>query len=626
MLPHRKHPVRQNCPRTAPARRAFGGTLIAPRASAPTIRNVAVSGFDTRRAQLVAAYDAAVAADDVDAMAQAALALTDLQIFGTVPGRLPAFLPRAHERSAGRRRVELAVAIARTWSYGGDPERAAPFVAEALAAPETAADPALLAAALDAQLLTRWGPDDFAERAAITARLEDVVAHLAEAEVRMNAHLWRLTTALEALDIAAVRRQLRGLEALAEETGSPRVAFFAASRRAMYAVLVDDLDLATRALADTVAAGAAAGEADAFALEHAIGAAMIRQRGDAEAAAGVASLAEDFGEREGVLAVTAEAAQLWVLAGDLERARRLLHQLAGDGYDAIPRGVDWLFTVTRLAEVAAACGERALAEQAVEVLTPYAGRGVVDGGAVSLAGVVDDYLALACEAAGLLDEAGAWRARAAAAYRRMGAAWWLRRCESGADVSLVASPDTLVLRPNGGAVWEVGHAGATTLVRELKGFHYLRLLLARPHVPIPARELSDAVAGHAGESIEQRSLDRALDRTALARYRSRLAEIDEDLDASGAAGNAARTERLEQEREALLAELRAAAGLGGRSRVDGSSDERARVAVRKAIAAAVARIEEIDPSLGRLLDVTVTTGSVCSYEPDPDRPITWTLD
>jgi hypothetical protein len=122
--------------------------------------------------------------------------------------------------------------------------------------------------------------------------------------------------------------------------------------------------------------------------------------------------------------------------------------------------------------------------------------------------------------------------------------------------------------------------------------------------------------------VVQPSVEPALDRTALLAYRARLAEIDDDLDVGG---DVARVERLEAEREAILAELRAAAGLGGRARVSGSSDERARVAVRKAIAAAIDRVRGVDASLGRLLEVTVSTGTVCCYEPDPDRPITWHL-
>jgi hypothetical protein len=47
--------------------------------------------------------------------------------------------------------------------------------------------------------------------------------------------------------------------------------------------------------------------------------------------------------------------------------------------------------------------------------------------------------------------------------------------------------------------------------------------------------------------------------------------------------------------------------------------------VRKAIVAALARIAETDPWLGRFLRDRVRTGIACRYETDPDRPVRWVL-
>jgi hypothetical protein len=503
------------------------------------------------------------------------------------------------------------------------PERAEPFVAEALAAPETADDPSLLAAALDAQLLTKWGARDFDERALITQRLEDVVAHVADPEVQMNAYLWRLTTALEALDIVAVRRQLRGLEALAEETSSDRVRFFAASRRAMYALLVGDVDLAERALADTIAAGEAAAEPDTFALEHALTASIARQRGDRETAAKEAAVFEEYSEREGVTVVAAEGALIWVAAGESDRAARLLRELAPDGFDGIADGVDWMFTVTCLTEVAAALGDQRICERAIAALTPYAGRGIVDAGAVKFGGIVDDYLAMASDVVGTRKAAAAWRESAAAAYRRMGASWLHRRIETAPTVAVGPSVGGAVLRPGPGGVWEVGREGATLQMRELKGLQYLRLLLQRPGVSVSAADLSDAVAGHSGAGIREAGTP-LLDRQAAAAYRRRLAELDDTEQIAG--GDVEKLKRIDAERAQLVEELRSASGLGGRSRTTGSTDERARVAVRKAVANAIDRIAEVDAALARLLTDTVATGASCRYDPDPSRPISWRLD
>jgi hypothetical protein len=83
---------------------------------------------------------------------------------------------------------------------------------------------------------------------------------------------------------------------------------------------------------------------------------------------------------------------------------------------------------------------------------------------------------------------------------------------------------------------------------------------------------------------------------------------------------------LRAERGALLDELARATGLGGRTRTAGSSQERARVAVKKAISTATARIATIDGPLGRHLQTRIHTGLNCSYEPDPADDLDWDLD
>jgi hypothetical protein len=86
-----------------------------------------------------------------------------------------------------------------------------------------------------------------------------------------------------------------------------------------------------------------------------------------------------------------------------------------------------------------------------------------------------------------------------------------------------------------------------------------------------------------------------------------------------------RSAGLTAEREALLAQVSAATGLGGRPRSTGSGAERARVTVRKAIAAGIEAIHAADPVVARHLTTHVRTGLTCRYEPDPDAPVSWRL-
>jgi hypothetical protein len=586
----------------------------------------AAGDFGAAREAGFAAFSVAQLADRADGMAEAALELAQGHRFGTHPGRIPAFLHEAYTRADGTTRIRLAVALARTWAYGNDPGRAVPFAEEAVAAAERLSDPELLVDALDAQLLVSWGPDQFDERARITIRLESAAAHVMDVEARMSAHLWRVTTALEALDPVPVARQLRALDGLAEESGAARVRFFAAARRGMHSLLIGDIPIARECLAAAEQAGIEAGEPDTEAIVHTLRAWIARQLDDRPTLAAEAAIFEAFGLAEGIPSVAAESAVLWLAAGENARARDLLEQLAGAEFAEIPRDVDWLYTLTMLTEVAAGTGAVRLVERGVTMLEPYAGRGVMNGGAVAFAGVVDDFLRIGCAALGRDQEAHEWAGTAAAAYHRLNATWWLKRIEQGSpsDSRGPRAASVVHLYPSGAGIWTVGAEGATRPVRDMKGLHYLRLLLGRPGVDISALDLSSEIAGHAG--VAEAGLGELVDRQALAAYRRRLADLDAELDEAAAWADEGRRARAQLERDALVDHLAGAAGLSGRQRLIGGSAERARVAVRKAIAGAVDRLEGDDRALARLLRDSVRTGTTCRYEPDPGRPVRWLLE
>ena len=577
------------------------------------------------QAALIRAFREARDAGDAGLMAQAALNLPSSQHFGAHPGQVPALVHEAYAAAAEpASRSRLAAALARAWVYGGDAERAARFADEAVELAERIGDPQILAGALDAALLARWGPDALIERLTLSGRLADTAAHLTEPEPRLSAHLWRLTTAWECLDVVAVQRQLRALDLLATETASVRVAFFATSRRAMHALAAGELDAADELIARTAEIGAASAEPDLEAVVHSLAASRAERAGDLDALRREAAAFQAYGAGEGVPSVSAEAAVFWLEANEPDRALELLHQLAGGGLDAVPRDVDFLLTVASLVRVGSALRQEDVAADGIRLLEPYAGRAVLNAGAVTFHGVVDDYLFRACQALGRPEEAR-WRAAAGSCYQRMGASWWRGRL---AGPGLAAAPPAgpvVQLRPDAGSGWVFGPDGATVRLAGLRGLHYLHHLLRCPGTDVSALDLAAAVAGHAGTVVAETGGD-IIDRQALAAYRTRLRDIDDELAEAQSWGDQARLGRLQLEREALLGEVGAATGLAGRSRQFGSAAERARVAVRKAIAAALARIEQHDPALGRLLRDTVRTGASCRYDPDPARPVSWLLD
>lgn len=91
----------------------------------------------------------------------------------------------------------------------------------------------------------------------------------------------------------------------------------------------------------------------------------------------------EYGAGQGLPSVSAEAAVLWLEAGEPEPARELLHQLAGDGLASVPRDVDFLLTTVSLVQVAAALRADGIAADGVRLLEPYAGRAVLNAGAVT---------------------------------------------------------------------------------------------------------------------------------------------------------------------------------------------------------------------------------------------------
>ncbi|MFG3601643.1 ATP-binding protein [Micromonospora chersina] len=188
-----------------------------------------------------------------------------------------------------------------------------------------------------------------------------------------------------------------------------------------------------------------------------------------------------------------------------------------------------------------------------------------------------------------------------------------------------AEPGTTAVpefRPEG-AVWRLAYGGTVVHLPDAKGLHDLRLLLGRPGVEVPAVELLDPAAGPELVAARRLGGDPVLDDEAKARYRQHLRRLDDEIDRAAVRDDASRLAALDAERAALLDQLRAAAGLAGRSRRLGDEAERARKAVTARIRDTLRRIDERHPVLGAHLRESVTTGGTCRYL--PTQPVPWRL-
>ena len=189
--------------------------------------------------------------------------------------------------------------------------------------------------------------------------------------------------------------------------------------------------------------------------------------------------------------------------------------------------------------------------------------------------------------------------------------------DDGTESAVAALPDDTNLWRREGDLWRLRFAGREAMLAHRKGLEDLALLISQPMREVSAVELrgggDEAEAGSGGGA------DDALDEKARAQYAARLREIDAELAEAEARHDAAASERVEAEREALIDELRRATGLGGRSRRIGDPGERARKAVSARIRDAIARVREAHPELADHLDASVSTGLTCVYRPDAAR-------
>jgi predicted ATPase len=202
------------------------------------------------------------------------------------------------------------------------------------------------------------------------------------------------------------------------------------------------------------------------------------------------------------------------------------------------------------------------------------------------------------------------------------AALALARAELQAVASDAAAAPTEPARPQAvlrveGEAWLVSFEGSTVRVANAKGLGDLAVLLGRPGREVHCLELAGTpgVEGDAGPR---------LDAEAKRQYQARVQELQEELEEALAHHDPERAERLRAELEAIADQLASAFGLGGRERRLGDAAERARSTVTRRLRAAISRLAELHPALGRHLRSSIRTGFYCVY--DPERPTRWRVE
>ncbi|MGR6924010.1 hypothetical protein ACU635_57935 [[Actinomadura] parvosata] len=326
-------------------------------------------------------------------------------------------------------------------------------------------------------------------------------------------------------------------------------------------------------------------------------------------------------------------------AGDRRTAEGLLARLRGT---ELPRSSTWMTSMYFMGEAAHLLRDTETAAYVYAALTPFADLPVIAGHGVTCLGSAHHPLGVAALTLGDAGRAvehlrtavrqnlalGHWPATVLSRHR-LGQALALKgdpgdegpgAAREAAELGMVLpkasvrpdAPRGLCRCRRRGVHWLLELDGRSALVGHSVGMGYLAALMANPGQEIPAIDLAaGAQAARSTASSEQPVLDDVARRT----YKERLARLEGEIDELESMHDLERAAALRIERDWLLVELTAATGIGGRARPFAGSEERARIAVGKAIWRAVDRVAAVDAAIGEELRGTVRTGARCCYQP-----------
>lgn len=497
-----------------------------------------------------------------------------------------------------------------------------------------------------------WGlyTAPLARRIELMEELEDRALRAEDLPQALRAHTALALYRIEGADFPAFERETDAMLALSREVGHPRDRWRALLLASMRALAKGDFLESDRHVTE---AGQLAGLVDdaAFSLAFAMHDVFRKrfQRRDAEAKASLAEAeahARDLAEP--VLQIAVMRAAWAGRAEDADEARRAIALLA-------PRPPllwsDPSFAVL-VAEAYALAGTDDERRAIREALTTSGSREAVcdpiayvyEGTTARLCGLLDASLGDLASAEKKLEEAhadavarghvpwiaqtayelakitlrqsrsaDAWSTKAAGIARELGMPDLER---SAAAMFGDVAPEAQALAPacaieRRGAEWAITFGEKTITVKHTRGVQILARLVERPEEEIHVL----ALASDEGTSAPETDAGEHLDARAIADYRRRVAELDEEIDEAERLADAGRLAKRRAERDTLLAELSRAVGLGGRRRAAASASERARVNVQRRLKDAIARISEADPAAGRYFERAVRTGTFCCFRP-----------
>ena len=606
---------------------------------------------------------------------------------GIVDYQLISLIEEALADSGSGDTQERALLLARLavdvyWSRNRD--RALQLGREAVEMARRVGDSATLIAVLNLRQWMLWGPANLEQRLATATEMVSIAREAKDWEALLGAHRARLGALLEMGEIQEVDAEIAAIENIARgigpSTGSVE------RYRVMRALMRGELDDAERWLARLLPIAQQRDDRQLLFTHAGQLGALLVERGRAPELSPI--LSGTSSEVPQLPVVRMAMAVMYARTDRIAQARAEFEYLAPDDFAPVPEDWNWLGTLAHLAEVCVRVGDLERMPILYRMLAPYAGRSATLGYGDVYYNSVSHYLALLSVAMGQFDRAQREFESSLRFNRRMGAGVALAYTEAayagmllkgqGSDehrraiellqlareaaeafglkallkeIATTAGPagiqesnesEPAMLRSQAatfrreGDVWALAWGEDTVRIRHLKGLQAIAHLLAHQGQEIPIAEISAILdsnnleSGKNGDSSHSLAAiltdtGPMLDQEAKQAYRSRLRDLRLESAQAEAMNDTGRSDRISSEIEFLEAELVRAIGLGGRDRHGASVSERVRVRVTNLIRSAIARVGETHPVIGHHLRVSIRTGTLCSYSPEPSAAPKWRL-
>lgn len=166
-----------------------------------------------------------------------------------------------------------------------------------------------------------------------------------------------------------------------------------------------------------------------------------------------------------------------------------------------------------------------------------------------------------------------------------------------------------------GDFWQLSFAFKTVQMPDLRGLHDLEKLLSQPNTAVHCTALM-------GVPVVERGVP-VFDEKAKKAYQRRILELQQDIEEASSFHDTSRMGNLQEEYDRLLEHLTRSVGMGQKVRKASAGVEKARTAVTWRIRNAIKRIASVHPPLGKHLEVSVKTGTFCTYAPENEVHWIW---